>query len=301
MAKIQLSRIKNKEILVGHYNASEGRIVLPTRVSLEDWSNPDLKDTDLVLQEKANTKMSLPPTFEINQVVKIAGSEYTVTGKLGKGGYGEVYKIKNIASGQEFAAKVSRSLEDLTSNTNEMNIFLVMRRWCLDSNENRLLPCLRSYEIYQKDVQVLVMDLVGGENMETVFRGGAVPGMGDRNFVQLLRRICAPLIQLQGLGISSGDVKPNNFNIFLSENRTDVCKVMLLDFGLSCSTYTMRHFPNQCPTRYDDLDGAPHIAEEFKIGAGNVFLGDVYSLGFTFNYLNRMQSGELSQALQEKN
>ena len=148
------------------------------------------------------------------------GSNYEITGSIGAGGMGEVYRATDIKLKREVALKV---LPDaFARDANRMTRF---------QREAELLAALNHpniaaiYGLEESDGRrALIMELVEGETLAERIQRGPIPAA---EALQIARQIAAGLEYAHEKGIVHRDLKPANVKI------TDQNSVKILDFGLA--------------------------------------------------------------------
>jgi serine/threonine-protein kinase len=145
---------------------------------------------------------------------------YEITGQLGAGGMGEVYRAKDTKLGREVAIKtlpaaLAGDKERLARFEREAKILAALNHahiaaiYGLDSHEG---------------TQFLAMELVDGETLEKRLKGGALP---VEDALRLALQIAGALEAAHAKGVVHRDLKPANIML----TRDGQAKV--LDFGLA--------------------------------------------------------------------
>jgi len=147
-------------------------------------------------------------------------NHYEITGKLGQGGMGEVYRARDTKLGREVALKVLP--EALTADPERHARF---------HREAQVLaafahPHVASIFSLEDDdgCHFLVMELVEGEDLSTRIRRGPIP---PNEALEIARQIAAALEAAHEMGIVHRDLKPANVKL------TPDGQVKVLDFGLA--------------------------------------------------------------------
>lgn len=147
-------------------------------------------------------------------------SHYDITGKIGAGGMGEVYRARDSKLGRDVALKL---LPDAFARDPE--------RLSRFEREARLLASLnhpRIGAIYGLDessgVRFLVLELVEGEDLARRLQRGAIP---VEDALTIAEQVCEALEAAHEAGVIHRDLKPSN--IIVSPNGA----VKVLDFGLA--------------------------------------------------------------------
>src|ERR1700719_2580177 len=143
-------------------------------------------------------------------------AHYRITGKLGQGGMGQVYRAVDTKLNREVAIKVIP--EKFIENADRMARF---------AREAQVLASLNHPNIaaiYGLEDHALVMELVPGQTLAERLAGGAFP-------VEEALRICSQIAEALGVahqkGITHRDIKPANIKV------TPEGRVKILDFGLA--------------------------------------------------------------------
>jgi eukaryotic-like serine/threonine-protein kinase len=155
-------------------------------------------------------------SLSIGQIV----GDYEVTGELGAGGMGSVYRVRNLISDRMDAMRVL--LADLRSSADLADRFV---------NEIKVLASLDHPNIaslhtaLRVDNQLLmVMEFVEGANLEERLRSGPIPVPEGLAFIS---QVLEALVYAHGRGVVHRDIKPANIAI------NSAGRVKLLDFGLA--------------------------------------------------------------------
>jgi serine/threonine protein kinase len=147
-------------------------------------------------------------------------AQYEITGILGKGGMGEVYRARDSKLGREVAIKV---LPKEMSGDPEREARFDREARALASLQHANVASIYGFE-HVDDVQLLVMELVEGNNLEHRMLDGAIP---HDEVLRLARQIAAGLEAAHDKGIVHRDLKPANVML------TSDGDVKILDFGLA--------------------------------------------------------------------
>jgi len=145
---------------------------------------------------------------------------YEITGSLGKGGMGEVYRARDTSLGRDVAIKTLP--EGLATDTDRLARF---------EREARLLASLNHahiasiYSLDEHDgTRYLAMELVDGVTLEEKLKSGPLP---VETALELALQIAQALEAAHGKGVMHRDLKPANVMV----TKDGVVKV--LDFGLA--------------------------------------------------------------------
>jgi len=201
------------------------------------------------------------------------GDRYHVVQRLGEGGMGEVYLVRDRELDRDVALKVIRV--DLASHPTILERF--KREIQLSSNVTHK-NVLRVYDLGEAGgVKFLTMQYVDGQDLSTVMRrDGRLP---LPRVVDIFRQICEGLQAAHDQGVIHRDLKPQNILID-SKGR-----VLIADFGLakSVSYGTL--------TEAGKVIGTPHYMSPEQVkGIALDQRSDIYSLGII---LYEMLTGSL--------
>jgi hypothetical protein len=191
---------------------------------------------------------------------------YRISGLLGKGGMGEVYRATDLLVGQTVALKF---LPEALSGRPEM-----MERF---RNELRIARQVahpnvcRVYDLGEAEGHLfLSMEYVDGEDLESLLRRVGHPP--EARALEMARRLCAGLAAAHAAGVLHRDFKPANVMV---DGRG---QVRIMDFGLAALA-----------GRVDPADtrsGTPaYMAPEQLAGTGVSARSDIYALGLVLHEL----------------
>ena len=145
---------------------------------------------------------------------------YEITGELGAGGMGEVYRARDTKLGREVAIKTLPSA--LAKEPDRLARF---------EREAKLLAALNHahiaaiYGLHEHEgTQFLAMELVEGETLEKKLKGGALP---VEDALRLALQIAEALEAAHDKGVVHRDLKPAN--VMLTRDG----RAKVLDFGLA--------------------------------------------------------------------
>ncbi len=233
-------------------------VYLLLAIFMEQWAGPD-----------EGSPPPLPP-FGQGVVPQPAVAperigRYRVTGVLGRGGMGTVYRGRDESLGRDVAIKV---IHDRFGGAEH-----VLRRFAAEARAVAQLSSPHIVQVYEFDPRAvppfLVMELVSGPSLQEVVRrrGRAAVGTVADCGRQALRGLAAA----HAAGIVHRDVKPGNIL------RTRDGTYKLTDFGLARSLEQ-----GQSLTASGSVIGTLHyMAPEVAAGDEATAASDLYSLGVT--------------------
>jgi len=190
---------------------------------------------------------------------------YQITGQLGEGGMGVVYRARDERLSRDVALKMihSRAVDERAR----------QRLW----REARAAASLshpaicQIHEIGEDDGELFIaMELLEGETLAGRIAGGPLP-LSDA--VPVVLAVLGALGALHGRGLVHRDLKPSN--IFLTPHG-----VKLLDFGLARSTVTADDQTDVALTLPGTLMGTPrYMAPEIILGRASDTRADLFAVG----------------------
>ncbi len=190
----------------------------------------------------------------------LLGGRYRITGLLGQGGMGEVYRATDLMLGQPVALKFLP--EEASRNPRLLERFHgEVRVARLVSHPN----VCRVYDIGEVEgMPFLSMEYVDGEDLASLLtRIGRLPA--DKA-VETARELCAGLAAAHDRGVIHRDLKPQNIMI----NKRG--EVVIMDFGLAAIADQLSG-----PEAHNGTPG--YMAPEQLRGTGVTARSDIYSLG----------------------
>ncbi|MBQ8037243.1 MAG: serine/threonine protein kinase, partial [Proteobacteria bacterium] len=156
-------------------------------------------------------------------------SHYTLEEKIGDGGFGDVFRARDINTGMEVAIKCSRSDAAETKLKDREQRFM-REVSCLSKLRHPGIVQIFEYGMLPEDGTLyLVMEFVCGLTLETLIKRDA-----PYSFVaasDIILQVLDALAEAHNQGIVHRDLKPANIMLVRQGLRTNVVK--LLDFGIA--------------------------------------------------------------------
>jgi serine/threonine protein kinase len=223
--------------------------------------------------------------------------DYEVVGTLGRGGMGEVYRVRHTISDRVEAMKLLRAgqaggahaAEMLDRFTREIRLLATLNH----PQIARLHTAFRHSAADHEPELVMIMECVEGEDLGRRMQGG----LTLEESLRYARQVLAALSYAHQRGIVHRDIKPSNIMI------TPEGEVKLLDFGLALGGLALAQTgmegggldalqsPDQRLTTTGALVGSMHyIAPEHIAGEAHDARSDIYATGVT---LYEMITGRL--------
>jgi eukaryotic-like serine/threonine-protein kinase len=205
---------------------------------------------------------------------------YEITGPIGAGGMGEVYRARDERLGREVAIKVLP--REVTADADRLARFEREARSASALNHPNIVTI---HEFSSRDGEVwMVMELVRGESLRERLERGTVP---LREFFSIAAAIADGLAAAHDAGLVHRDLKPEN--IMLPEEGPP----KILDFGLarSVSASAMTEAPTEAQLSRTGaiLGTAAYMSPEQARGERVDFRSDQFSFGLI---LHEMVSGQ---------
>jgi len=189
--------------------------------------------------------------------------DYEVLAKLGAGGMGRVYKVRNVISNREEAMKVL--LPDFAADPDLAARFMAEIR-TLAGLEHPGIAQLRTAFQFQNQF-VMVMEFVEGTTLEKLASQIRIP---LNHVLDYAGQVLAALSYAHSRGVTHRDIKPANIMI------TTHGLVKLMDFGIAKSTTDMSL------TRPGTTMGSVYYMSPEQVRGGTVDArSDIYSFGVT--------------------
>ncbi len=213
---------------------------------------------------------------------KIISERYRVLERIGRGGFGAVYKVQHIRLDKTLALKVL--FEHTHQNPRMIKRFeREARATCRIGHDN-----IVEITDFARDRRVgyyFVMEHLVGETLaERLRKLGPMPGA---RIIHIACQIADALAATHAKGIVHRDLKPDN--IFLVRKRNEESFVKILDFGIAA----MGDLEDQMPrlTRHGAMLGTPaYMSPEQAEGKPPDHRSDIYSLGII---LYEMATGQV--------
>ena len=217
------------------------------------------------------TKTSTTAETDLSQLLTVVPKDrYELTGVLGQGGGGTVFRARETISGRQFTVKVSRLPNQEAKARIEREIRLLTQL----SQSDHVLELYDSYFSPDGKAVGLVMPYVEAESVEEIVeRFGS--GLPDEIVAAISWQVCQALSYAHVRSIVHRDVKPSN--LLVTRNGL----VKLCDFGIAVSESKASTI-----TGKGNFVGTMRYAAPEVIAAGLVSPAvDVYSLGVTILFM----------------
>ncbi len=199
---------------------------------------------------------------------------FKITGLIGKGAMGRVYRAVQMPLNRPVALKVLDSSRGPGREQAFVQRFLVEAALTAKLSHPNTIRVL-DYGVTPEGLFYLAMEHLDGETLESLLKKGPLPW---RRVLSIGQQTARALREAHGLGVVHRDLKPGNIMLLSADDETDHVKV--LDFGLVKSFVEGHELEGRAITQQGMLMGSPpYMAPEQ--GEQNVAdpRSDVYSLG----------------------
>ena len=262
----------------------------PDELDIDNLEVPDLSSEPVrqpsefertIVFEKTNNRWDAAHTadYQLPNVGDKVGGNYEIIDELGRGGFGAVYRAKNLTLGREEALKLilpaAKSEVGDIDKRFEREIDIVSRL------EHPNIVRLYSSGALEYGVLWMTMELVKGNRLdERLKQYGAMKFEKAKN---LMLQLLSGLMEAHRRQIVHRDLKPAN--IILSKKEGYADQVVILDFGLSKALGASEDQAVQNVTVVDSrrVYGTPQYISPEQLTTGK--LGpwtDVYAAGLIF-------------------
>jgi len=193
----------------------------------------------------------------------IISNKYEVLEKIGQGCFGQIYKGRNIRTGENVAIKVEPIVNQTKLLKNETKIYQYLA-------QGQGIPQVKWFGVDAKN-NYMVVTLLGDSLSDVVKKKGA---FSLEDVLKIGKQLLERLQYVHKMGLIHRDVKPDNFLM----GKDNV--IFLIDFGL-CKNYVVseKHIENKClskimgtpsfisvnvhnlnqPSRRDDLESMVYV------------------------------------------
>lgn len=186
---------------------------------------------------------------------------YEIIKELGRGGYGEVYEVKNLKTGEIRACKhLSKMSMDLQRFRNEINIMIQF------DHPN----IIKLYEIFENEdsFHLIMEECKGGEIFDRITERIESQHMySEKEAALIFRQIMSAISYCHNNGICHRDIKPENL-LYLNEGPETNNPIKVIDFGLSQNKNNLK---TKCGSSY-------YVSPEILFGNYNEKC-DIWSAG----------------------
>jgi tRNA A-37 threonylcarbamoyl transferase component Bud32 len=202
----------------------------------------------------------------------VLADRFVVESKVGEGGFGAVYKGKQIGTGRQVALKLLHP-----EMTQDDNLVARFRREGLVMCNLRDAHTVTTYDFAQtaEGTLFIAMELLEGKSLHDIFYSQAP--LDWRRMFKIVTQMCSSLGEAHSQGIVHRDLKPEN--IYLESRSGDPEFVKILDFGIA---KVMRGDGSQAPqltATGQTLGTLEYMSPEQLMGKELDGRSDVYTVG----------------------
>lgn len=199
-------------------------------------------------------------------------SRFEVISRLGTGGMGTVFRVKDNTTGRQLALKVMRP--DLSRDEISRKRFLTEAKASTLTDHPNVIEIF-DYGLSEEGIPFILMEYVDGSDLEQIFiTDGVLP---IERTLDLFIQISSGLEFAHSKGVVHRDVKPSNMIVFLDVMGNE--KVKIADFGIARITGDES---GQKLTQTGQIFGSPYyMSPEQCEGLTLDERSDIYSLGCT--------------------
>ena len=189
-------------------------------------------------------------------------NRYEILEKLGKGGMGEVYRVKDKTLNEEMALKVLKP--EIAEHEGTIERFKNELKLARKTSHRNVC---RMHDLHEdEEIPFITMEYVDGEDLKSLIK--RKEKLPEKEAITLAKQVCGGLAEAHELGVIHRDLKPQN--IMVDEKGT--AKVM--DFGIA------RSIEADGVTQTGVMIGTPdYISPEQAEGQEADHRSDIYSLG----------------------
>ena len=235
-----------------------------------ETNNPDNKQfcgacgTQLTPSVEASpsiTKTLETPTKRL-EIGTIFADRYEILEELGKGGMGEVYRVKDEKLDEEIALKLIKP--EIAAKKDVIERFKNEIKFARKISHRNVC---RMYDLNEKDeTPFITMEYVKGENLKRLIK--KKKKLTTEEALKFAKQVCEGLDEAHELGVVHRDLKPQNIMI------DDKGRAKIMDFGIARSVEA----PGVTATGM--IIGTPdYISPEQAEGEEADHRSDIYSLG----------------------
>ncbi|MGE0041936.1 MAG: protein kinase [Vicinamibacterales bacterium] len=159
----------------------------------------------------------------------VAGGQFRVTGRLGAGGFGTVYRVETVVGGLQRALKVLHPHWAADPRTRErfVNEALVLEQL----NHPNIARCYAAGTLDGGHDLYLLLELVEGAPLSSVIGGPGQQALDPLRAVRLAKQVASGLVVVHRNEVLHRDLTPQN--VLVTRDATGAELVKLVDFGIA--------------------------------------------------------------------
>ncbi|CAM1369034.1 TOMM system kinase/cyclase fusion protein [Tenacibaculum xiamenense] len=201
---------------------------------------------------------------------------YTLFEKIGEGGYGLVFKAKQLSTNQLVAIKTIKFTNNIDeeTKTRQLERFERETKLCAEINHPHIVKILDKGHV-QNGAPFIAFEYVEGETLKDYIL--KKKGLDTIEMAHLMEQILDALAYAHGKGIVHRDLKPSN--IMVSELSSKK-HIKILDFGIGAFTRDFRSADYKNLTVTQDILGTPMYSSPEQLrGEPPTVKSDIYAWG----------------------
>jgi len=242
-----------------------------------DWEPVDRMKSSPPSKGSVKPSSSTPPPspYAVNKrfnVGDLFASKYEITGHIGQGGMGVVYRAVDLVLGRPVAIKFLKAKGGISPH--EMSRFQQEAKAIAALNHENIIR-VHDMSVTADGDPYFVLEFVEGDSLSAELRREKVFPL-DRA-INVVIQVCEALEHAHEHGIVHRDLKPSN--LMVVKDKSGESHVKLLDFGIAKRTaideQTLLNL-----TKTGEMFGSPHyMSPEQCSGRSVAHTSDIYSLG----------------------
>ncbi|SEB47467.1 TOMM system kinase/cyclase fusion protein [Tenacibaculum sp. MAR_2009_124] len=201
---------------------------------------------------------------------------YTLYEKIGEGGYGLVFKAKQLSTNQFVAIKTIKLTDTINEQTKTRQLARFERetRLCAEINHPNIVKILDKGYL-KNGAPFIVFEYVEGETLKDYIL--KKKGLDTIEMAHLMEQILDALAYAHDKGIVHRDLKPSNIMVSELSSKNHI---KILDFGIGAFTRDFRSADYKNITVTQDILGTPmYSAPEQLRGEPPTVKSDIYAWG----------------------
>ena len=201
------------------------------------------------------------------------GDRYEIISRLGSGGMGLVYKVRQVLLNRELALK---TIDKRSMSETALRRFQQEARTAF-SLEHPSIIGVKDFGLLEDQTPFLVMELVNGETLAERLKRTGTQSLEEA--ISIFVQVCFGLAYAHDSGVVHRDIKPSNIMLLDGLPVGSEGSVKIVDFGIAkCTSHEGGEI--QALTRTGEIFGSPlYMSPEQCSGFSVDHRADIYSLG----------------------
>ena len=226
---------KGRNIIIKVANQNDRNISGDIKELAITQSSPDDKKKKRSTLKELSRLANISKDIKIKNLITLINSKpednYKIINKLGKGSFGNVYKVKHKISGEIRAMKIIKNTS-VDDKVGVENAKFLKEIQVLKELDHPNIIKIFEYYVDNKNHYIITELLTGGELYDTIIK---CHKFNEKTAAFIMRQILSALNYLHSKGIVHRDIKPENIlvqKIDKKENQDEIY-IKLIDFGAS--------------------------------------------------------------------